>query len=47
MSMCEPLVVGLLVVLGAWGVMYTIAAELLDRLFWDHRRKLERTTNGK
>ena len=45
--MNEPLAVGLLVFLGAWGGMYALGAELLDRLFWDHRRKLERTTNGK
>ena len=45
--MSEALVVGLLVTLGVWGVLYTLIAELLDRTLWNHRRKLERTTNGR
>ncbi len=36
-----------LVLLGVWGGVYALLAEVLDRMFWDHRRKLERTTNGR
>ena len=45
--MSEALAVGLLVVFGVWGLLYTLAAEALDRTLWNHRRKLERTTNGR
>ena len=45
--MKEALAMGLLVALGVWGLVYTLVAEALDRLVWNHRRKLERTTNGR
>ncbi len=45
--MSGALVVGLLVTLGVWGALYALGAEVLDRALWNHRRKLERTTNGR
>lgn len=45
--MSEALAVGLLVAFGVWGLLYALVAEVLDRTVWNHRRKLERTTNGR
>ncbi len=45
--MSEAVAVGVLVACGGWGLLEELVAEALDRTVWDHRRKLERTTNGK